>query len=611
MQITPESKTINEIFSVESTRKYKVPEYQRNYSWAEENVEELVNDINNEDEGYYIGNILVINNSGVYELVDGQQRLTSLILIFIAILQRLNEIHEDALSDNQKEKYYSLKMDIKRKLKFESTGELKLQLLDQDALYLKGIVEKCINPNSTVEPDGRRLMVKRYTSIVEWIRENLGSDFEKIIKFYQKVNHLELLQIIVDELVDAFSIFSSLNGKGLPLSLLDLLKVQYLERAEAVEGYSDKQWLEFTKIFEDEDGEVNVNKATQFLLNHYDTFIGNTASSITKKSALKTYKDHLKKVGCQYIDTLLISAQMFSDIVDVASDMRNPNTYSEKVVALLEQLSRLDIASTYPLLMAYFAGFKDDPALRGIKNVTEEELIEVLGLVKKFYIRRNIVLKPKASNIRGKVLDLIRRLYGDDFNNSEKRLDEIRKTFKTMGVNDIDFTNALKESVYDSSAKTVRIMLIDLERAHEGFFSKQREDTLDNYVIKGKGRKVYRWTLEHILPEGNLNDEWSEMISPEDPTLASKVRDEVVHKLGNLTLTAYNSELSNNSFLSKRNYKKDNASHEYLGLRSGLYLNQSIPAENETIEEKTTWTPEDINRRTESLVKEVIKLYEI
>jgi len=181
MQITPESKTINEIFSVESIRKYKVPEYQRNYSWAEENVEELV---------------------------DGQQRLTSLILIFIAILQRLNEIHEDALSDNQKEKYYSLKMDIKRKLKFESTGELKLQLLDQDAVYLKGIVEKCINPNSTVEPDGRRLMVKRYTSIVEWIRENLGSDFEKIIKFYQKVNHLELLQIIVDELVDAFSIFS-------------------------------------------------------------------------------------------------------------------------------------------------------------------------------------------------------------------------------------------------------------------------------------------------------------------------------------------------------------------------------------------------------------------
>ena len=584
MQITPESKTINEIFSVESIRKYKVPEYQRNYSWAEENVEELV---------------------------DGQQRLTSLILIFIAILQRLNEIHEDALSDNQKEKYYSLKMDIKRKLKFESTGELKLQLLDQDAVYLKGIVEKCINPNSTVEPDGRRLMVKRYTSIVEWIRENLGSEFEKIIKFYQKVNHLELLQIIVDELVDAFSIFSSLNGKGLPLSLLDLLKVQYLESAEAVEGYSDKQWLEFTKIFEDEDGEVNVNKATQFLLNHYDTFIGNTASSITKKSALKTYKDHLKKVGCQYIDTLLISAQMFSDIVDVASDMKNSNSYSEKVVALLEQLSRLDIASTYPLLMVYFAGFKADPVLQGIKNVTEEELIEVLELVKKFYIRRNIVLKPKASNIRGKVLDLIRRLYGDDFDNSEKRLDEIRKTFKTMGVNDIDFANALKESVYDSSAKTVRIMLIDLERAHEGFFSKQREDTLDSYDLKGKGRKVYRWTLEHILPEGTLNDEWNKTISPEDPTLASKVRDEVVYKLGNLTLTAYNSELSNNSFLSKRNYKKDPSSHEYLGLRSGLYLNQSIPAENETIEEKTTWTPEDINRRTESLVKEVIKLYEI
>lgn len=610
MQITPESKTIKEIFSVESTRKYKIPDYQRNYSWTEDNVNELITDINREDQGYYMGNILVINNKDIYEVVDGQQRLTSLVLIFIAILNRLNELSEKDLDESQKEKFYSLKTDIKRKLLFEETRKVKLELLDDDAILINSILEKVINTKATTEidtnsstgPDGRRLMVKRYNYIIEWLREEC-INFNSLMKFYDKVNQLEILQIIVDDLVDAFSIFSSLNAKGLPLSLLDLLKVQYLEQATGT-TYTHLQWRKFSKIFEDDDNEINIVKATQFLLNHYDTFFGEGSSSITKKSALKLYKNQFQTNGCSYIDKLIESAEVFSDIVDPEYKKTDINKYDENIQKLLIQLSRLDISSAYPLLLYYFTQYNIH------HKIELEELTQVLLLLKKFYIRRNIVLKPKSSNIRGKILELIRKLNNIQ-NNSKERINEIKNTLKSISVNDSDFFNALIEPVYDGSSKTVRIMLIDLERnSPTPFFNKQRIDNLDDYTLTPKGKKIYCWTLEHILPEGRqLSTKWCKMISPDNPELAQKIQEEIVHKLGNLTLTAYNSELSNNDFLIKRELTDKDNPKVYVGLRSGINLNKSIPSSEETIEQKNSWTKSDINRRTNLLANEILELY--
>ena len=91
MQIDPTLKPISEIFPIEGKDKYIIPPYQRNYTWKNENVEELFNDILNEEEGYYIGNLLVINSKNAFDVVDGQQRLTKLSLYFLAIFEYLTE----------------------------------------------------------------------------------------------------------------------------------------------------------------------------------------------------------------------------------------------------------------------------------------------------------------------------------------------------------------------------------------------------------------------------------------------------------------------------------------------------------------------------------------
>ena len=89
MQISPETKKISEIFPIEGNLNYRIPIYQRNYSWQDKQIEMLIEDIAKEASGYYIGNVLItrIEDSSIQEIVDGQQRLTTISLIFLAVFE--------------------------------------------------------------------------------------------------------------------------------------------------------------------------------------------------------------------------------------------------------------------------------------------------------------------------------------------------------------------------------------------------------------------------------------------------------------------------------------------------------------------------------------------
>ena len=120
---------------------------------------------------------------------------------------------------------------------------------------------------------------------------------------------------------------------------------------------------------------------------------------------------------------------------------------------------------------------------------------------------------------------------------------------------------------------------------------------------------MYKWTIEHILPDGRLNSDWIQSLSKGDKQVAEEIQEKYKNKLGNLTLTPYNSEMSNSSFIVKRDYNPSGS--EYEGLRSGLFLNESIvdSDRDEDISNKEEWTAEDINRRTDILSDLIIALY--
>lgn len=110
------------------------------------------------------------------------------------------------------------------------------------------------------------------------------------------------------------------------------------------------------------------------------------------------------------------------------------------------------------------------------------------------------------------------------------------------------------------------------------------------------------WTIEHIFPEGvNIPESWVEMIADGDREEAVKIQEEYVHKLGNLTLTGYNSSLSNFDFDKKRDRKKDG---KFIGYKNGLFL-------NEDLRNKKKWTKKDIIERTEKLVSLAKKIFKM
>lgn len=110
------------------------------------------------------------------------------------------------------------------------------------------------------------------------------------------------------------------------------------------------------------------------------------------------------------------------------------------------------------------------------------------------------------------------------------------------------------------------------------------------------------YELKLSFPEGdNIPQVWVSMIAGGDQNLAKQYLNDYVHKLGNLTITGYNSTLSNNSFENKRN-RQDKKTHRYIGYRNGLDINKEIA-------QKETWTIDDITNRTDELVKELLKMY--
>lgn len=140
MQISSESKNLAELLPITGNIGYVIPEYQRNYSWREEQIEQLFNDIATEDPGYYVGNLLITNHgdsTDLCDVIDGQQRLTTLSLFLLAIWECLNNWSAslpegESLPNNVIEDMAGLKRDIKRQLLNENTKQPRICLLETD-----------------------------------------------------------------------------------------------------------------------------------------------------------------------------------------------------------------------------------------------------------------------------------------------------------------------------------------------------------------------------------------------------------------------------------------------------------------------------------------------
>ncbi|MEB6196920.1 DUF262 domain-containing protein [Mammaliicoccus sciuri] len=619
MDLKPDKKIVSEMFPIEIEVNYNVPIYQRNYSWKDENIEALVKDIITEDSGYYLGNIIVTEKKDkqhFYDIIDGQQRITTILLILLAIHDNLN-ISLDKLKDRNDTQLYREAVSNQDRIKdkiLNADGSSPLILLSPDKEISIDLLKRVIKSDENAKPHKNKVLGKRYEFTKNLLRNeffgekeildanNIKNGTKKLIDFYNKLNNAEILRITVPNLNDGFTVFTSFNAKGVPLTLIDLFKSFYLKETDG--NISQEQaalkWEELISIFHNENEEPISSVVTQFLLNNYDAFESKKQSSITQNSALKLYEQVFKEKGYKYIDELILKAKIFSNISQKI-DTQNLLNLDQDMQKKLFDLEKLESTQTYPITFFLLNKYFED-------KVTKDLISDFLDFLITYYVRRNIILKPKASNIRARAIQSVKQLSNVDIIEISN-IEEIKNIFKTIAASDEDFKNALNGPVYTTSKNTTRIILVNLEKKHGSFFSKQTPENLDSITDKGN----YIWTLEHIMPQSSYKNEyWKEVLSEnvENEEELRVLLEKYIHKIGNLTLTGYNSEMSAKSFVEKRDYR-DSRTNKEIGLKTKLFLNESIFAENENQDEKEIWDLKDINRRSKELIDNILPMYNL
>jgi hypothetical protein len=227
-------------------------------------------------------------------------------------------------------------------------------------------------------------------------------------------------------------------------------------------------------------------------------------------------------------------------------------------------------------------------------DLKESEKIEIINLLCRYFIRRNVTDTPPTRDLTNYFMDII-----VEVNNLESyNYSAIRSIILEKGkpANDIVFTEKLKGDLYEENVGATRYILSSIELAET-----QTKERYTNFYARNKN--IFVWTVEHILPQGeNIPIEWVDMIANGDKELANNIRKTYVHKLGNLTLTGYNSNLSNLSLIKKQERKNNEG--KYIGFKNGLML-------NELVKDTSTWTKENIEQRTDELVEKAIIIFKL
>lgn len=511
MDIQAHQEPINETLPIAGTVQLYIPPFKHRYCWKTDQIDQLFADIRYENENYYVGNLLVVpheqqgkNIPDAYDVIDGQQRLTTVSLFLLAIWQRAEEISNDGnTSRDDIMKTGTIQSDIKRRLIFNNSDdalEPRLHLLEEDDTVYRSLL-RVLNrkePGRT----GRTAFAKRYG----YIRKLFGADafptIGELDKFYEKLLKVTILRIHVPDVTDAFNVFSSMNSKGLPLTLVDLLKAEFISDAgEYLDRKAEEttnQWIALSETLS-RDGEPDTGITTQFLLNNWDAFESEDNRSITKSSALKLYRSRIRQYYSEkrsdYLSVLQERAGIYAQILCLPKHEHHDQTIAKRLKALVQ----LESTQSYPLLMELLG----DPGLE-----LGDALPQILDYLIAFYVRRNITLVPKSSNIRARIIRLTRELKQHKYTGIAA-LNLIRN-----GEGDIQGLNAISvddnvlrttlctQGIYDKNKATTRFVLIDLERRlpGEGIVSKARPDTFDDFVKNST--KQRRWSIEHILPEG-------------------------------------------------------------------------------------------------------------
>lgn len=574
-----EDLTIEMLFS---NRFYEIPPYQREYAWGQEQLESLFNDILENDKGYFLGSLICIESeikeNKTYEVIDGQQRLTTISILNTVLCKYIHENKKewDNGSDNSEERTRK-GLNLKDSILDYKSQKLRLELSIQNSnnIDYKYLCDSYLKLNKGIQiPShyGKRRIKKAFDYFSKRLEE---FNMDEVFDFLEKLNSAMLLMIKSDSCASAFTLFESINNRGIPLTPIDLIKNLVISNMEKYLGVKPEDTNNNWQII------INnipgYSEQVRFLRHYYHAYQQDSRvkhpkyTKATKTNIIKIYEEHIedrKKIKFIFED-LIRKSEIYKFLVNPVDI--DKEDYFAKYKDILIDLNRVGIAPAHSLLLFLFVKYPN------------EDLFEILQFIEKWFIRRHITDFPSTRDLDQIFLDLIKQIYEEPYYAIYKKITDFLSIDKRNSKDDNIVDYFMNNDMYKANKDSItRYILIKLEKSKRD----KKEENINFWDEDQKRKPV--WSIEHILPQNpSKNSGWHNYFNNDEIS-------EYVHKLGNLTLTCYNPSLSNRSFSEKYNHEN--------GYKTGRIKI------NEFLKNKEEWTKDCIAQRTEELAYDLLNL---
>lgn len=554
-----------------------IPVYQRAYSWDEEQCQQLWDDIvatGRRGEGtHFTGSVVMVLDgtpdfSGMSRVlvIDGQQRITTLTLLLVALAEFARD-NPDKVSHFSFEEIMGSGYLVSPYKK--GPDHYRLTLSQGDETTLRSVIDHLENPDVDVVPEAHRIIEN-----LDFFRSSLQKiDDANVV--WDGIRRLEVVTISLAQGQDNPQlIFESMNSTGKDLSTADLVRnyvLMGLPMAEQEDLYAN-----YWRKIEETLGADSYDRVFDDFLRNWLTVISAPTTVVTRDvyRLFKRYaaENDYDKPGhmAKLLKDLRRFAGYYACITAGACE-------DAEIRVVLGRIAALDVSVVNPLLMSFFEDYAD-----GKGPFTRDDLLAMLRTTESYLFRRSVC--DVATNSLNKFFSsVIARL-----NAVQEEGGNYREAYEAILLGEEGTARRMPgDDEFERALKTR-----DCYAFRRGFYLLA---TLENSHHPKNPLDLYNggYTIEHIMPRNALNrQDWREMLGAD----CERVYDECVNTLGNLTLTAYNSELSDASFAQKKARAIGGYDKDYLVISAALH-------------DADTWDESAIKRRGAELARQALVVW--
>ena len=569
-------KTLNDLF--DGKKIFKIPEYQRAYSWEEKQLSDFIDDFKNQklNKDYFFGTILFqeTGKRGAYdiiEIVDGQQRITTLIIFLNSLLSIFNECDKDT-----KELY------METYIKYKSAYKLEILLEDNEFFTTYILENNNISDDIISTPSQKKLLFAKKIFDTMLTSEFTQSQLKELL---QKVENTKVLTYSVQDKSEATLIFETTNDRGKQLTNLEktksfLMYKTYIssDEPEALLSNIQSRFSEIYKAYSDIDELIDENSILQY------NFIAYEEWKITQKR--KEYQIYMEMMKNK-VNELIKSDMKVETLNYIDSYTKNLRETFSVVKSILtsnfDEVMDIQIlgnmANFYPLLIK---------AYRFDSSENKGEFRKVCRLIEIFSFRVYSILSGMANKGQSRLYNLAKEFNGDyeqlysDLKMAIQDFSSDKEFIEYLG--DTDFFTYYSSSVKNYFFWKYENYLRDVEQPVAAPIP---------YSIFKTQNKRYKFSIEHIMPQ-NPKEDTLKVIT--DRLKYDQINESFVetylHSMGNLTIDPISANAS-----------KGNADIE---IKNMVYFKKApFKTQNELEDflDNGKWTHRSINMRREKLLK--------